>query len=736
MLRSYPTLRLLLLLLVSGASLLPLHAQTGKGEITLESLWLYYQYYPSYPSEFRWMKDDRYYSVLEDGKGIARYAVEGEQKVDMILEFSTLQLGDLAADAIEGYTFSADERQVLLEADIEPIYRRSQRAQVAVAAVGGGQARLLHGGRKISNATLSPDGSKVVFVSDNNIYYTDLATGQETAVTTDGVMNQIINGITDWVYEEEFAFVDAVKWSPDGQYLAYYRFDESQVNQFSMDIYGSLYPIDQTFKYPKAGEANALVSIHIYDLAGRSTVQADLGSETDQYVPRIAWTHQPGELAVLRMNRLQNHADLLVADARTGSTRTWLSESSETYLREPTDDMWHFLADGSLLWLSEQDGYRHIYRYDAQGQRVKQLTTGAYDVEEVLGVDETGERIYYLSTEASPLERQLYSVGLDGKKKKRLTEAEGQHEVTVSPGFRYFVDSHSSHTQVPMTRLCDIGGKAIKTLEDNERLAKRVAALDIAAPSFFEVENAAGVSLNGWMIKPHNFDPTRKYPVLMFVYGGPGSQEVLDAWGHGDPFNYIWHQMLAQRGYIVACVDSRGTGGRGRDFRAATYADLGKLETQDQLDAARWLAAQPYVDPARLGIWGWSYGGYMTALCLTKGGGLFKAGIAVAPVTNWRFYDTIYTERYLKTPQLNPDGYDDNSPINFAGDLSGSLLLVHGMADDNVHMQNSVEFIDALVASNKQFDMFFYPNRNHGIYGGTTRYHLYKQMTDFVLEKL
>ena len=727
-----------LLCLVALLILPAARAQFGQqpGQISLERIWLFYEFYPRYPSAFRWMEDDRYYSVLEEGQGIDRYQVEAEKKEDRLLDFSRLELEGVDPSDIDSYEFSAGETRVLLKAQSEAIYRRSSREICLVATRGASAVTLLHGGAKLTNAAFSPDGSKVAYVFENNLYYTDLATGREVQVTQDGALNAIINGLTDWVYEEEFAFVDGFKWSPDGARLAFYRFDEREVPEFSMDLFGSLYPRQQVFKYPKAGEANAVVSIHIYDLAARSTVMVDVGEETDQYIPRIRWTQSPDRLAVMRLNRLQNQLDILIAEAGTGSTQVLLTETSDTYLREPTDDMWHFLENGDLLWLSERSGYAHLYRYDAAGNLDKALTKGDWEIDEVVGVDEANGYIFYTSTEASPLERHLYRVTLEGKKKKRLTETEGTHEITASTSFRYFVDSYSTPTQVPVTQLCDDKGATLKVLEANENLGRRVAKLDISAPTFFDFETSEGVTLNGWMIKPQDFDPNQQYPVLMFVYGGPGSQEVLHAWGHGDAFNYMWFQMLAQRGYIVACVDGRGTGGRGRDFRAATYADLGNLETKDQIEAARWLGQQPYIDAARIGIWGWSYGGYMTALCLTKGEGLFKAGIAVAPVTNWRFYDTIYTERYLKTPQLNPAGYDENSPLNFAGDLKGSFLLVHGTGDDNVHVQNSYELVDALVASNKQFEMFFYPNRNHGIYGGSTRYHLYTKMTDFILRNL
>ncbi|WNJ19855.1 S9 family peptidase [Pontibacter sp. G13] len=734
---------LALWLVVGLFALNPLPAQlstqsrSNAETITLEKIWMYGQYYPKGVGGFTWMADDRFYSVLEPEVGIASYSVEKAKKVDQILDFSKLDLGGLQPEQVESYRFSADEQKVLLMAEVTSIYRHSSEEFCFVADRQTGKVTPIHAGKKITNATFSPDGSQVGFVFENNVYFTDLASGKEVQVTFDGAHNQIINGLTDWVYEEEFAFVDAFKWSPDGNRIAYYRFDESAVEQFSMSIYGSLYPAMETFKYPKAGEENSKVSIHIYDVDTKKTVQADLGKETDQYIPRIKWTASNDKLAVMRMNRLQNHLEVLLVEAETGASFEFLVEDSETYINEVSDDKWHFMETlGGFLWMSEMDGYNHIYRYDSEGNFMTQITKGDFEVTSLLGVDEENELVYYTSKEESPLENHLYVVNLKGKKKKRLTEEAGSHRITASSDFTYFVDRYSTNTSVPVTVLKNAKGKTIKTLEDNTDLQTRVAKLDISEPEFITAPAADGTELNGYMIKPSDFDPNKQYPVLMFVYGGPGSQQVNNSWGHGNSFNYMWFQMLAQQGYIVACVDNRGTGGRGRDFRASTYADLGNLETLDQVSAAQHFGTLPYVDRNRIGIWGWSYGGYMTSLCMTKGNGTFKAGIAVAPVTNWRFYDTIYTERYLKTPQLNERGYDGNSPINFAKDLKGSYLLVHGTADDNVHVQNSLEMTTALVNANKQFDMFMYPNRNHGIYGGYTRLHLYKKMTDFLLENL
>lgn len=710
---------------------LPAQVNVQDEKISLEEIWLTPFYFPEFANEFRWMNDDQYYSVLEEGE-IAKYSIKNEQKLETILNIGKV-LGQEAAQAVESYDFSADESRMLLYSEGESIYRRSSKEICQVVDTKSQQVRTLHKKSKISNAQFSPDGSKVAYVFENNLYIYDWNSDKTIPVTSDGEKNAIINGATDWVYEEEFAFTRAFSWSPDNKHLAYIRFDEREVAQWTMTLYGELYPELYQFKYPKAGAKNAEISVHTFDLAKEETAQVDLGADTDIYIARMAWAAS-GKLGMMHLNRLQNTLSLLMYDTENGKTQTILEEKSESYVREATDDKWHFLPEGKgFIWLSEKDGFQHIYHHASDGSLIRQLTTGSFEVSEIVGVDEENELIYFLSTEDSPFERHLYKINFKGKKKEKLTQTAGMHSISASSSFSYFVDNYSSQKQPGVTKLINGKGDTEKTLVDNSTLEKRLNNLDINPPAFFDFSTSEDIQLNGWMIKPTDFDANKKYPVLMFVYGGPGSQEVLNEWGS---FNYLWYQMLAQQGYIIACVDGRGTGGRGKAFRAGTYGDLGNYETKDQIEAAKYLGGLNYTDADRIGIWGWSYGGYMTALCLTKGKGIFKAGISVAPVTNWRFYDSIYTERYLKTPQLNPSGYDQNSPINFADKLSGKLLLVHGTGDDNVHVQNSMEMVNALVDANKQFDLFFYPNRNHGIYGGYTRYHLYKKMTDFVLENL
>ncbi|MEM0998022.1 MAG: S9 family peptidase [Bacteroidota bacterium] len=710
-------------------------AQDDAGrQITVEDIWKNYRFFPSFPSEFNWMNDDNFYSVLKNGK-IEKYSVEKQERVETILDVSELKDPDTGEKIdVKTYSFAKDERQILLKTGIEPIYRRSSREITYVWDQDREKLHKLQAGEKVSFATISPDGNQVAYMYANNLYIYNMEAMKARPVTSDGMVNQIINGGTDWVYEEEFAFTRAFFWSSDSEKLAYYRFDERHVREFSMTMYGDLYPEEYRFKYPKAGEENAFVDLFIFDIVSGKNIPVDLGPEKDQYIPRIKWTKDRNKLAVMRMNRLQNQNEVLMVDGTTGKSEVILTEQEDTYVEQPSDNTWIFLDNGEeFLWQSERSGYNHVYRYDFSGKMLQQVTSGKFDVTEITAVDEAAEFIYYMSTEVSSLERHLYRIRMDGKKKTRMTEEDGWHSVTFSKNNTFYMDSYSTITTPTRAALYNQKGKEVMVLEENKRLAKTMAAYALSEPEFMQIPTEGGEKLNAYIIRPADFDESKAYPVMMHVYGGPGSQTVKNQYLG---FNYFWHQMLAQKGYIVVSVDNRGTGGRGEDFKKVTYGELGKYETLDQIAAAKWLGQQSWVDADRIGIWGWSFGGYMTSLCLTKGGGTFSLGIAVAPVTNWRFYDTIYTERYLKTPKLNPSGYDDNSPIQFAEDLQGDYLLVHGTADDNVHYQNSIEWSDALIGNAIPFDMAFYPNKNHGIFGGLTRLHLYRKMTDFVLDNL
>ena len=733
--------RTLAALLICGSILssLPLQAQYNPtdDQISLEEIWLSGLYFPDFANSFLWMQDDRYYTELEPGSGIIRYNIEDEDDQEEIVSFSSLELQGISPDAIFDYTFGADENFVVLLADVTPIYRHSTLAVVLAVDRAGNDVKLVAEGEKISHPTFSPNGQQLAYVFENNLYVMDFQSGETKQVTADGETNMIINGMADWVYEEEFSYSKAFWWSPDSRHLAFVRFDESGVPEFGMTMYGDLYPENRTFKYPKAGEDNSQISVHLYEVESGDTRQADIGEESDVYIPRMRWI-SPEEIAVMRLNRLQNEVTVLGIDPTSGESRTILTETSDVYI-EIADlhwdfEKWHFLEESDdFLWISEESGYYHIYRYTREGELVKDLTPWEYEVSSIVAVNEAEEKIFFLSTEEGSTERHLYSMNMKGKKKQRLTMEPGVHSISFSSGNRYFVDSYSSATDPGKTVLRSADGEVIRELVSNDRLRNTMDNLDITDIELMTITTEDDVELNSYIIRPPNFDENKEYPVLMFCYGGPGNQEVLNSW---QGINYLWFQMLAQQGYVVFCADNRGSGGKGKVFRTATYPNLGHLETIDQVAAAKWLQGQSWVDGDRIGIWGWSYGGYLTSLCMTKGEGIFKMGIAVAPVTNWRFYDTIYTERYLKTPQLNPEGYDENSPINFAKDLEGAFFLVHGTGDDNVHYQNSMEMVTALVNANKQFDSFFYPNRNHGIYGGYTRYHLFTKMTEFVLENL
>lgn len=730
------------LLATNGPALVPGYTSASvqaqqKLPLTLEDIWAKPTFRAASVPGFNWMNDGRYYSALEGGS-LVQHEVTTGKAVQTLVAAAELQLPGAAKPLdVDGYSFNANEQKVLFTTATEPIYRHSARSAYYVFDRGSKKLTALSTGKQ-GYATFSPDGLRVAFTRDNNLFVTDLATMKETAVTTNGVKNSRINGSTDWVYEEEFSFAQGFFWSPDSKQIAFYTFDESQVPEYDMQRWGDLYPEEYRFKYPKAGEKNSVVLVSSYDVASAKTVKMDVGPVADQYLPRLMWTQAPNTLSIQRLNRLQNKLEILHGDAATGKTKVVLTDASPAYV-DITDDLRYLPGGEQFLFTSEKDGYQHLYLHDMSGKQVRQLTKGNWEISAINGFDPKTGNVYYTSTEGSALQRHFYRVNLSGKGKQRLSEAgAGTDAVNMSPDTQYFLNVHSSVGQ-PLVASLRAGstGKLVKTLEDNAKLRETLTQYDLGKLEFFTFKTSEGTELNASMLKPSNFDPTKKYPVLMHVYGGPGSQTVKDDVGAGIAFtNYLWHQLLAEKGYIVVSVDNRGTGARGAAFKKSTYANLGKLETIDQGEGAKYLATLPYVDKARIGIWGWSYGGYMTSLAMTKNADLFKMGIAVAPVTNWRYYDTVYTERFLKTPQENPSGYDENSPVQFAQNLKGKFLLVHGTGDDNVHFQNSIAFVDALIKANKDYQTLYYPNRNHGIAGGTTRLHLYRQMTNFVLNNL
>ena len=683
--------------------------------------------------ELKSMKNTNQYTVLNfDGSSrssqIDLYDFATLKKVATLID--TKNHGELS-DGIDSYVFNADESKILIANSTNPIFRHSFTADYFVYTIATKElTKVLE---QVQEPTFSPDGTKIGFAKENNLFVYDIASKATTQVTSDGNRNAIINGITDWVYEEEFAFVRAFDWSADSKKIAFIRFDESEVPEFTMTIYKKeLYPSVETFKYPKAGEKNSLVSLHIYDLNSKSTKDINLGNYNDFYIARMKWTNDANILCAQVLNRHQDNLDLLFVDATTGISKVALNEKDNAYV-DVTDNL-TFLKDNSFIWTSEKDGYNHIYLYDKTGKLKNQVTKGKWEVTSYYGFDEKAKTIFYQSVENGSINRDVFRIGLDGKNKVKLSQGVGTNGATFSPNFQYFINSFSSVTKPTMYTLnAAKDGKQVQSIVNNDALAEKLKKYDLPNKEFFVLTTEKGNQLNAWMIKPKDFDANKKYPVFMYQYSGPGSQEVANNWLDT---NDMWFMMLSQQGYIVACVDGRGTGYKGAAFKKVTQKQLGKLEVEDQIEAAKVIGNYTYVDKSRIGIFGWSYGGFMSSNCLFKGADVFKMAIAVAPVTNWRFYDSIYTERYLQTPQENASGYDENSPINHVSKLKGNFLLIHGTADDNVHVQNSIQMIEALIQANKQFDWALYPDKNHGIYGGKTRIQLYNKMTNFIKEKL
>lgn len=676
----------------------------------------------------RWMNDGQYYSALKNN-AIIKFDVTTGDNVQTILDGNAIDPNITISD----YAFSKDEQQILLLTDRKSIYRRSYTAIYYVYNLLDKSMNKLGGGRQ-SYGTFSPDGSKVAFTRENNLYYVDLSDMKEVQVTQDGKTNQIINGSTDWVYEEELSLTKAFFWSPDSKKLAFYRFDETNVREYNMQVWheGQLYPEDRKYKYPKAGEVNSVVEIKIFSLDNSNTTGVDIGTETDIYIPRVAWTQNPELLSVRRLNRHQNKMEVLHADAGTGKTQLILTDEAKTYVDVET---LIYLEDGKhLVTTSEQSGFKHIYLYTMEGKLVRQITSGNWDVASFVGFDQKskGQKVYFTSYEETPLEQYFYSINLSGKKKLKLSTEKGVNRVNMSKDSKYYLNYNSSAVSVNKVELFQTKGNLlIKLLEDNADLNAKIKEYGFVEKEFFTFNTIDGTSLNGYMLKPTNFDEGKKYPVLMYQYSGPGSQSVSNSWG-----SRTWHQLLVQKGYMIVVIDGRGTGGRGAEFKKQTYKQLGKLEVEDQIAGAKYLARLSYVDPARIGIWGWSYGGYMSSLAILRGNDVFSTAIAVAPVTSWRYYDSIYTERFLQTPQENPEGYDENSPATYAANLKGKFLLIHGTGDDNVHFQNSVALQDALIAAGKQFTSFYYPDRAHGIRSRNAQLHIYTLMTNYILENL
>lgn len=701
--------------------------QTGTQEITVEEIWNG-TFRTNRMNALNSMNGD-FYSLLNRDRDagtttVDKYSYETLEKVATIVDSKDLK----GLKSFSSYSFNNDETKLILGTNFKQVYRRSFKGTYYAYDIASKKLTLI--GKGIQEPTFSPDNKKVAYEKDNNLFIKNLQSNRVHQVTKDGKINSIINATTDWVYEEEFAFVRAYEWSNDSNFIAFLRFDETDVPQFSMDIVGKeLYPSQQVFKYPKAGEKNAKVTLHMYSVNGNTTRKVSLGAY--EYIPRIQWSKGNNILVATTLNRHQNDLKLYKVNASNVSTSLLLNEKDAAYV-DVRDDL-TFLPDNSFIWTSEKDGYNHIYHYGFNGKLINQVTKGPWEVTNYYGYNPTKKTIYYQSVENGSINRGVYSIGLDGKNKKLLSNEDGNNRASFSKNLNYFINTHSTTEVPPIYSLYTAEGEMKKVVKDNSDLKTKLAKYKMS-PKEFSTIRINGNDLNMWMIKPADFDENKEYPLLMFQYSGPGSQQVANRWNGSNDY---WHNMLAQKGIIIACIDGRGTGLKGRDFKKVTQKELGKFEVEDQIAAAKKLAERSYIDKNNIGIWGWSYGGFMSTNCILKGSDIFSTAIAVAPVTSWRFYDTVYTERYMQTPQENASGYDDNSPINYADKLEGNYLIVHGSGDDNVHVQNTMRMVNALIEANKPFEQAIYPDRTHGIYRGkNTRLHLYKKMTSFIEENL
>ena len=713
-----------------------------KKNFDLEDLYMRPTFYAKSVRGMNSMKDGKTYASFEKGQlNIYNYKTGKLEKTlfgfaDLTVHPDSLPIG------LQDYELSANEDKMLCATEMESIYRHSYHATYYVYDFNTKTLQPLSENGKQRLATFSPDATKVAFMRDNNLFIKDLKTGEEKQFTKDGLYNHIINGAPDWVYEEEFSFSQGFYWSPDSKKIAFMKFDESKVREFQMEEFEGLYPDWYSFKYPKAGEDNSIVEIYVYDLESGKTVKMDTGKETDIYLPRIAWTKDANVLAIQRLNRHQNHLEILAADATTGKSRVFYDETNKYYI-DITDD-WHFLEDGKrFLMTSERSGYNHIYLCNIDGTEAKQLTNGPWDVTSVYGFD--GKEVYFQAAKNTPVDRQIYAVNLKGKMREVIGR-EGTNQATFSNDFSYLININSTINQPRQFELYTNKGKLVRVLEDNHEFAEKLKTFNLGEKKLLKISDPAfalpdgtQVDVDAWQILPPDFDPSKKYPVLIYVYGGPGHQTVSNSWANSD---YWWMQLLAQHGIISVSINNRGSGAQGEVFKKMTYLQLGKYETEDMITLAKYMAKQPYVDGSRIGIYGWSYGGFMAANGITKGADVISTAVSVAPVTNWRYYDNVYTERFMRTPQENPDGYDLNSPVHNTAMIKGNYLLCHGSGDDNVHYQNAMELIKAMISNGKQFDLMIYPNKNHGIYGGyeygsgECRMHLFNKIDNFLFEHL
>lgn len=667
------------------------------------------------------LKNGENYAVIESG-GIAKYSYNTSQKE-----------GNIVDGKFMSYEFSDDESKILLLKNSESIYRHSFLGKFDVKDLKSGKVVEINNGNYIQEPQFSPDGTKVAFVADNNMFYQDLASGKITQITNDGKKNSIINGLSDWVYEEEFGHARQFAWTKNSDALVFVRFDESNVREMYIPLYkGQLYPTEMRFKYPKAGEENSKVSAHLFRLDQGKVSNIDLSAFKNYYIPNVIQTAKADEIVLITSQRTQNASDVLKVNTKTGAVKKLFTETDPKWIETDNVTM-EFLDDNSFLWASERDGFKHLYWYDESGKLKKQVTKGKWEVLNYYGYNPKTKEAFIQTTQNGSINKVISKVNINSGKIEVISAKDGTNSANFSKNFHYFIENSSSAAQPSTYTLKDANGKSLRELRNNKALLEKLQADNLPIKEFTTIPNEVGDQMNAYIMKPKDFDPTKKYPVFMYQYSGPGSQSVSNSWDQGNGF---WFGHLVQKGYIVVCVDGRGTGNRGTEYKKVTYKQLGKYEIEDQIAAAKWLGKQTYVDASRIGIFGWSFGGYMASLALTKGADVFKLGIAVAPVTNWRYYDSVYTERFMLTPQENPSGYDDNSPTTHAKLLKGKFLMIHGTADDNVHFQNALEFSEALIQNNKQFDFMAYPDKDHGIYGGNTRPQLYKKMTDYILQNL
>ena len=706
---------------------LQLYAQ----DITVEQIWKKYEFYPKGVEGFKSMKDGEHYTKMNEDGSIVKYKLTDPTDAGTLLVNGNSLMYKEVKIVFDDYEFNFDETKILFMTSIVPIYRRSFTAIYYLYDLSTKQLMPLDEKHQPQSlAEYSPDGKSVSFIYGNDIFVKQVASGKVVKLTEDGKRNKIINGTTDWVYEEEFSITKGYDWSPDSKWIAFLRFNEKEVKEFNLTFYNELYPTEYTYKYPKAGEDNSKVTANIVNVSNGKITPINLGEY--EYIPRLSWSNTANKLILQTLNRHQNQLQYHLVDL-TGKKMTqkmFFEEKSKTYVE--IDNNLMIRKDGnSILRTSEIDGFNHIYQLDFSGTST-QITKGNWDVIDLYGIDESTNTVYYSSAEVSPMIKTIHSINTNGTNKNLLSLPIGVSDAEFTAGMKFMVLTHSDANTPPVSTLNKNDGSLVRMLEDNKVLKSKLGNLALSKKEFITFD-VNGNKLNGWIMKPANFNSSKKYPVYMTLYGGPGHNEVVDAWDNSD---YMFHQLLTQKGYIVACVEPRGTLYRGAAFKKSTYLQLGKLETEDLIASAKELQGYPYVDANRIGVMGWSYGGFMASLAITKGADVFKMAIAVAPVTNWRNYDNIYTERFMRTPKENAEGYDANSPVNYVNLMKGKFLLVHGAADDNVHYQNSMELINALVKADKQFDLFIYPNRNHGIYGGNTRNHLFKMILDFVEENL